>query len=122
MLPKSYAWSTAGVASLVRSAIASLNMPTLSGDGDISSKLLSKFCGQLGWRESRAAFAGLGASAEAAATSLSTLLANVNPAFNWVRLAQRIPVRIKLDNPSSDIRLTVDRTATVLVGSSDGGR
>jgi hypothetical protein len=32
------------------------------------------------------------------------------------------PVRIKLDNPSSDIRLTVDRTATVLVGSSDGGR
>ena len=32
------------------------------------------------------------------------------------------PVRIKLDNPSSDIRLTVDRTATVLMGSSDGGR
>jgi len=55
-------------------------------------------------------------------TSLSTLLANVNPAFNWVRLAKRIPVRIKLDNPSSDIRLTVDRTATVLMGSSDGGR
>ena len=55
-------------------------------------------------------------------TSVSTLLANVNPTFNWVRLAQRIPVRIKLDNPSSDIRLTVGRTATVLVGSSDGGR
>jgi multidrug resistance efflux pump len=28
----------------------------------------------------------------------SELLAFVNPTFSWVRLAQRIPVRIKLDN------------------------
>jgi RND family efflux transporter MFP subunit len=55
-------------------------------------------------------------------TSGSTLLADVNPTFNWVRLAQRIPVRIKLDNPSPDIRLTVGRTATVVVGSVDGER
>lgn len=27
----------------------------------------------------------------------ATLLANVNPTFNWVRLAQRVPVRIALD-------------------------
>jgi multidrug resistance efflux pump len=29
----------------------------------------------------------------------SNLLANVNPTFNWVRLAQRIPVRVQLDHP-----------------------
>ena len=28
----------------------------------------------------------------------ATLLANVNPTFNWVRLAQRVPVRIALDH------------------------
>jgi RND family efflux transporter MFP subunit len=48
-------------------------------------------------------------------TSSSTLLADVNPTFNWVRLAQRIPVRIRLDNPSPQIRLIPGRTATVLV-------
>ncbi len=45
----------------------------------------------------------------------SSLLANVNPTFNWVRLAQRIPVRIKLDNPPSNIRLIAGRTATVRI-------
>jgi multidrug resistance efflux pump len=25
------------------------------------------------------------------------LLANINPTFTWVRLAQRVPVRVKLD-------------------------
>lgn len=28
----------------------------------------------------------------------SELLASVNPTFSWVRLAQRIPVRVKLDD------------------------
>ena len=31
----------------------------------------------------------------------ATLLANVNPTFNWVRLAQRVPVRIALDHASA---------------------
>ncbi len=45
----------------------------------------------------------------------STLLANVNPTFAWVRLAQRIPVRIKLD-AGADRRLLVSgRTATVAI-------
>src|SRR5580698_1235803 len=35
----------------------------------------------------------------------SNALANVNPSFSWVRLAQRIPVRIKLDPPTGDVRL-----------------
>lgn len=42
-------------------------------------------------------------------------LANVNPTFNWVRLAQRIPVRIQLDEPPADLRLIAGRTATIEV-------
>ena len=45
----------------------------------------------------------------------STNLANVNPTFSWVRLAQRIPVRIRLDRVSNDIRLIAGRTATVSI-------
>jgi multidrug resistance efflux pump len=43
------------------------------------------------------------------------LLANVNPTFNWVRLAQRIPVRIVLDEIPPDIHVVVGRTATVKI-------
>ena len=46
----------------------------------------------------------------------SDLLAAVNPTFSWVRLAQRIPVRIKLDNVPPDLLLVAGRTATVSVG------
>lgn len=45
----------------------------------------------------------------------STDLANVNPSFSWVRLAQRIPVRIRLDPPTGDVRLIAGRTATVSI-------
>ena len=45
----------------------------------------------------------------------TSLLANVNPTFSWVRLAQRIPVRIKLDHVPEDLRLVIGRTATVSV-------
>ena len=51
----------------------------------------------------------------------SNLLPNVNPTFNWVRLAQRIPVRIVLDEKPSDIRLIAGRTATVSVVEQQGG-
>ncbi len=34
----------------------------------------------------------------------ASLLANVNPTFNWVRLAQRVPVRIALDQVSRSSR------------------
>jgi RND family efflux transporter MFP subunit len=50
----------------------------------------------------------------------ANLLANVNPTFNWVRLAQRVPVRVKLDNPPPDVRLIAGRTATVSVLGADG--
>jgi len=45
----------------------------------------------------------------------TSLLANVNPTFSWVRLAQRIPVRIALDHVPPDVRLVAGRTATVAV-------
>jgi RND family efflux transporter MFP subunit len=45
------------------------------------------------------------------------LLALVNPTFSWVRLAQRVPVRIKLDEVPSDLALVSGRTATVSIGS-----
>lgn len=42
-------------------------------------------------------------------------LANVTPTFSWVRLAQRIPVRVKLDPAPDGIRLIAGRTATVAI-------
>ena len=45
----------------------------------------------------------------------STALANINPTFSWVRLAQRIPVRVELRNVPQDIRLISGRTATVAI-------
>jgi multidrug resistance efflux pump len=45
----------------------------------------------------------------------SNLLPTVNPTFNWVRLAQRIPVQVKLENVPPGIPLIVGRTATVTV-------
>jgi multidrug resistance efflux pump len=51
-------------------------------------------------------------------TTSNDLLASVNPTFNWVRLAQRVPVRIKLDELPDDTRLVTGRTATVFVGDA----
>jgi len=45
----------------------------------------------------------------------ANLLPNVNPTFSWVRLAQRIPVRVTLDRSPKDLRLIAGRTATVSV-------
>lgn len=43
------------------------------------------------------------------------LLANVTPTFAWVRLAQRIPVRVKLDAVPAGVNLIPGRTATVII-------
>ncbi len=40
-------------------------------------------------------------------------VATVNPIFTWVRLAQRIPVRIKIDRVPKDVVLVAGMTATV---------
>jgi RND family efflux transporter MFP subunit len=45
----------------------------------------------------------------------ASLLANVNPTFSWVRLAQRIPVRVAIDKLPAGVQLVAGRTATVEV-------
>ena len=45
----------------------------------------------------------------------ANLLPNVNPTFNWVRLAQRIPVRVRIDSVPEGVRLVAGQTATVSV-------
>jgi multidrug resistance efflux pump len=42
-------------------------------------------------------------------------LASVNPIFTWVRLAQRVPVRIHIDQVPDGIRLVAGMTATVQI-------
>lgn len=47
-------------------------------------------------------------------TTTSGLLANVNPTFSWVRLAQRVPVKIILDEvPKNELAFVAGRTATI---------
>ena len=48
-------------------------------------------------------------------STASNLLPNVNPTFNWVRLAQRIPVRIALDKVPDGVRLVAGQTVTIAV-------
>lgn len=45
----------------------------------------------------------------------SNLLPNVSPTFEWIRLAQRVPVRIHLTKVPEEIALRVGTTASVLV-------
>ena len=49
-------------------------------------------------------------------------LANVNPTYNWVRLAQRVPVRVALDQVSDPTRLVAGRSATVEVLDRPAGK
>lgn len=46
-------------------------------------------------------------------TSSSGLLANINPTFSWVRLAQRVPVRIHLDKVPEGTKLISGLSVTV---------
>ena len=41
------------------------------------------------------------------------LLPSINPSFDWIRLAQRIPVRIRLDELPEGVELRVGTTASV---------
>jgi RND family efflux transporter MFP subunit len=48
------------------------------------------------------------------------LLAEVQPTFNWVRLAQRIPVRVELEDMPPDVQLSAGMTASVSVQDTEG--
>lgn len=50
------------------------------------------------------------------------LLPAVQPTFSWVRLAQRIPVRIHIDNAPPKTMLIAGRTATVTIDSETSRR
>ena len=49
-------------------------------------------------------------------------LATVNPIFTWVRLAQRVPVRIHLDRVPPGVQLVAGMTATVEIDPPAGER
>jgi len=51
-------------------------------------------------------------------TTAGNLLSSVNPTFNWVRLAQRIPVRVHLDDLPAGRMLVAGQTVTVAVSDS----
>jgi RND family efflux transporter MFP subunit len=56
-----------------------------------------------------------GGIADQERTSSAGLLANINPTFTWVQLAQRVPVLIALAHVPSAANLVVGLTATVYI-------
>jgi multidrug resistance efflux pump len=48
------------------------------------------------------------------------LLSNVNPTFEWVRLAQRIPVRIQIDEVPQGVLISSGMTCTVVLDTPPG--
>jgi multidrug resistance efflux pump len=49
------------------------------------------------------------------------LLPNISPTFEWIRLAQRVPVRIHLDKIPEGVQLRVGTTASVVVMTGTSG-
>jgi RND family efflux transporter MFP subunit len=58
-----------------------------------------------------------GGISDANAASSTQGLPNVDPVFTWVRLAQRIPVRIRIDQVPQDVPLIAGMTCSVSVVS-----
>lgn len=52
----------------------------------------------------------------------NNLLPSVKPVFQWIRLAQRIPVRIKLDKLPENVKLRFGLTASVMIIKSRNGK
>jgi multidrug resistance efflux pump len=62
-----------------------------------------------------------GGISDANAANSTQGLPNVDPIFTWVRLAQRIPVRIKIERVPPGVPLIAGMTCTVsVVGRRDG--
>jgi RND family efflux transporter MFP subunit len=45
----------------------------------------------------------------------NNLLPNVNPTFQWIRLAQRIPIKVKLNSKPADLQLRVGMSASIKI-------
>ncbi len=56
-------------------------------------------------------------------SSGADLLPTISPTFEWIRLAERVPVRVHLLDVPEEVKLRVGTTASVLVmtGTSAGG-
>lgn len=48
------------------------------------------------------------------------MLPTVNPVFTWVRLEQRIPVRIHLEDAPPDLALAAGMSCTIVIGEATG--
>ena len=64
---------------------------------------------------------GWGISQEDGSTG-EDLLPNINPTFEWIRLAQRVPVRVHLKAVPDEVRLRVGTTASVMVMTGTHGK
>jgi len=55
--------------------------------------------------------------ADSASVTANNMLAEVTPTFSWIRLAQRIPVRIRLDTSAipTDYNLVAGMSATITI-------
>jgi multidrug resistance efflux pump len=69
--------------------------------------------------EGRVDSLGWGIAQEDGSTSYD-LLPSISPTFEWIRLAQRVPVRIHLDRVPEEVKLRVGTTASVLVMTRTG--
>ncbi|MCM1512514.1 MAG: efflux RND transporter periplasmic adaptor subunit [Oxalobacter formigenes] len=49
----------------------------------------------------------------------ANLLQNINPSLNWVRLVQRIPVRIAFESVPAHIRLVAGQTANITIHTAE---
>jgi multidrug resistance efflux pump len=71
--------------------------------------------------EGRVDSLGWGIAQEDGSTGYN-LLPTINATFEWIRLAQRVPVRVHLVDPPEDIPLRVGTTASVMVMTGERGK
>ncbi|MDK9738027.1 HlyD family secretion protein [Vibrio sp. D404a] len=64
--------------------------------------------------EGRISSIGFGIAKQDGSTG-NDLLPNVNPNFQWIRLAQRIPIKVELDTVPEDLQLRVGMTASIKI-------
>jgi multidrug resistance efflux pump len=87
--------------------------------GDQAKMVLMAYPGQPMW--GHVAGFGRGISVANAAPGVQGL-PSVNPIFTWVRLAQRIPIRVEMDDVPCPIVLSAGMTATVSIQEEPAGQ
>ncbi|GAA5192698.1 HlyD family secretion protein [Ferrimonas gelatinilytica] len=67
--------------------------------------------------EARVETIGFGIAQQDGSTG-AFLLPNVNPNFQWIRLAQRVPIKVKLDQVPTSLQLRVGTSASIQIQKS----